>query len=83
MMEGCQVLGDDLLFSSKTNKLIEGFYKHTMNKHYKNKFINSGGIGIFLDLNEIRWYEDVIFKQEIIILTEDIQYQLLTNYLNP
>ena len=67
----------------KTNNNIEGFYKHTMNKHYKNKFITSKGIDMFLDLSEIRWYEDVIFKQEIKIQTEDIWHQLLTNYLNP
>ena len=67
----------------KTNNNIEGFYKHTMNKHYKNKFITSKDIDMFLDLSEIRWYEDVIFNQEIKIQTEDIWHQLLTNYLNP
>ena len=67
----------------KTNNLIEGFYKHTMEKYYKNRFITSEGIDMFLDLSEIRWYEEVVFKQEIEIPTQDIWKNLVKNYLNP
>ena len=49
----------------KTNNLIEGFYKYTMEEYYKGRFITSQGIDMFLDLNEIKWYEEVIFQQEI------------------
>ena len=67
----------------KTNNLIEGFYKHTMEKYYKKRFITSEGIDMFLNLNEIRWYEEVAFSQEIEIPTQDIWKELITNYLNP
>ena len=30
---------------------------------------------MFLDLSEIRWYEDVVFKQEIKIQTENIRHK--------
>lgn len=63
-------LKNDLI--PKTNNLIEGFYKHTMKKYYKNKFITSQGIDMFLNLSEIRWYEEVVFQQEIKIQTNDI-----------
>ena len=36
-----------------------------MEKHYKNTFQTSEGIDIFLNLSEIRGYEDVVFQQEI------------------
>ena len=48
----------------KTNNLIERFYKYTMEEYYKGRFITSQGIHMFLDLNEIKWYEEVIFQQE-------------------
>lgn len=67
----------------KTNNLIEGFYKHTMEKYYKKRFITSEGIDMFLDLSEIRWYEEVVFGQEIEIPTQDIWKELITNYSNP
>ena len=67
----------------KTNNWVEGFYKHTMEKHYKNTFITSEGIDMFLDLSEIRWYEDVVFKQEIEIQTDDIWNNLIKNHPNP
>lgn len=67
----------------KTNNLIEGYYKHTMEKHYKNTFITSEGIDMFLDLSEIRWYEEVVFKQKIEIQTGDLWHNLITNYDNP
>lgn len=67
----------------KTNNWIEGFYKHTMEKHYKNTFITSEGIDMYLNLSEIRWYEEVVFKQEIEIQTDDIWQKLITNYFNP
>ena len=56
----------------KTNNLLEGFYKHTMDKNYKKRFLTSEGIEMYLDLCIIRWYEDVVFKQEIEIPTGDI-----------
>lgn len=74
-------LENDLI--PKTNNLIEGFYKHTMEKYYKNKFITSQGIDMFLNLSEIRWYEDVVFQQEIEIQTNDIWQKLIKNYSNP
>ena len=37
----------------KTNNLIEGVYRHTMEKYYKNKFITSQSIYMFLNLSEI------------------------------
>ena len=74
-------LENDLI--PKTNNNIEGFYKHTMKKYYKNKFITSEGIDMFLDLSEIRWYEEVVFKQKIEIQTDDIWHKLITNYDNP
>ncbi|ALT69738.1 hypothetical protein [Methanobrevibacter millerae] len=67
----------------KTNNLIEGFYKYTMEEYYKRRFITSQGIDIFLDLNEIKWYEEVIFQQEIEIQTNNLWQNLLTKYLNP
>ena len=54
-----------------------------MEKHYKNTFITSEGIDMFLDLSEIRWYEDVVFKQEIEIQTDDIWNNLIKNHPNP
>jgi len=44
---------------------MERFYKHAIEKYYKNKFITLEGIDMFLDLSEIRWYEEVVFKQMI------------------
>ena len=67
----------------KTNNWIEGFYKHTMEKYYKTRFITSEGIDMYLNLSEIRWYEEVVFKQEIEIQTDDIWHELITNYFNP
>lgn len=67
----------------KTNNLIEGFYKYTMEEYYKRRFITSQGIDMFLDLNEIKWYEEVIFQQEIEIQTNNLWQNLLTKYLNP
>ena len=67
----------------KTNNLIEGFYKYTMEEYYKGRFITSQGIHMFLDLNEIKWYEEVIFQQEIEIQTNNLWQNLLTKYLNP
>ena len=67
----------------KTNNLIEGFYKYTMEKYYKSRFITSHGIDMFLDLNEIKWYEEVTFQQEIEIQTNNLWQNLLTKYLNP
>ena len=67
----------------KTNNLIEGFYKYTMEEYYKRRFITSQGIHMFLDLNEIKWYEEVIFQQEIEIQTNNLWQNLLTKYLNP
>ena len=67
----------------KTNNLVEGFYKHTMEKYYKKRFRTSEGIDMFLDLNEIRWYEDVVFHQEIEIPTQEIWKELITKYFNP
>ena len=54
-----------------------------MEKHYKNTFITSEGIDMYLNLSEIRWYEEVIFKQEIEIQTDDTWQKLITNYFNP
>ena len=67
----------------KTNNLIEGFYKHTMEKYYKKRFITSEGTDMFLDLSEIRWYEEAIFHQEIEIPTQNIWKVLIKNYFNP
>ena len=67
----------------KTNNNVEGFFKHTMEKHYKNTFQTSDGIDIFLNLSEIRWYEDVVFQEEIEIQTEDVWHELITKYTNP
>ena len=67
----------------KTNNLIEGFYKYTMEEYYKGRFITSQGIDMYLNLSEIRWYEEVVFKQEIKIQTDDIWQKLITNYFNP
>ena len=67
----------------KTNNLMEGFYKYTMEKYYKGRFITSQGIDIFLDLNEIKWYEEVTFQQEIEIPTQNLWQNLLTKYFNP
>ena len=67
----------------KTNNLIEGFYKYTMEKYYKGRFITPQGINMFLDLNEIKWYEEVVFQQDIEIPTQDLWEGLLINYLNP
>ena len=54
-----------------------------MEEYYKNKFITSEGIDMFLDLSEIRWYEDVVLKQEIEIPTTEIWHELFTNFFNP
>ena len=67
----------------KTNNLIERFYKYTMEEYYKGRFITSQGIDMFLDLNEIKQYEEVIFQQEIEIQTNNLWQNLLTKYLNP
>ena len=67
----------------KTNNLMEGFYKYTMENYYKGRFITPEGIDMFLDLNEIKWYEEVVFQQEIEIPTQDLWEGLLRNYLNP
>lgn len=67
----------------KTNNLMEGFYKYTMEKYYKRRFITSHGIDMFLDLNEIKWYEEVTFQQEIEIPTQNLWQNLLTKYFNP
>ena len=50
-----------------------------MEEYYKGRFITSQGIDMFLDLNEIKWYEEVIFQQEIEIQTNN----LWQKYLNP
>ena len=62
---------------------MEGFYKYTMENYYKGRFITPEGIDMFLDLNEIKWYEEVVFQQEIEIPTQDLWEGLLRNYLNP
>ena len=67
----------------KTNNTVEGYYKHTMEKYYKNTFQTSEGIDTFLELSEIRWYEDVVFQQEIEIQTNDIWHNVITSYSNP
>ena len=67
----------------KTNNLIERFYKYTMEEYYKGRFITSQGIHMFLDLNEIKWYEEVTFQQEIEIPTQNLWQNLLTKYFNP
>lgn len=54
-----------------------------MEKHYKNTFITSQGIDMYLNLSEIRRYEEVVFKQEIEIQTDDIWQKLITKYFNP
>lgn len=54
-----------------------------MEEYYKGRFITSQGIDMFLDLNEIKWYEEVIFQQEIEIQTNNLWQNLLTKYLNP
>ena len=54
-----------------------------MKKYYKNTFQTSEGIDTFLELSEIRWYEDVVFQQEIEIQTNDIWHNLITSYSNP
>ena len=74
-------LENDLI--PKTNNWMEGFYKHTMKKYYKSRFITSEGIDMFLDLSEIRWYEEVVFHQKIEIYSDNIWQILLTDYANP
>lgn len=54
-----------------------------MEKYYKRRFITSDGIDMFLDLNEIKWYEEVVFQQEIEIPTRDLWEELITEYINP
>lgn len=54
-----------------------------MEEYYKGRFITSQGIDMFLDLNEIKWYEEVVFQQDIEIPTQDLWEGLLINYLNP
>ncbi len=66
-----------------TNNLLEGFYKYAMEKYYKRRFITPEGIDMFLDLNEIKWYEEVVFQQEIEIPTQNLWEELIRNYTNP
>ena len=60
----------------KTNNWLELFFKIVFPKKYRNRFKTIKGVTRFLRMGKIRWYENVVLKEEIKLEKEDKWTQL-------
>lgn len=64
----------------KTNNWLELFFKIVFPKRYRKRFKTTKGVKRFLKNGKIKWYENTVLKEEIIIDRTDAWFQLSQKY---
>jgi len=64
----------------KTNNWLELFFKIVFPKKYRKRFKTTKGVKRFLKNGKIKWYENTVLKEEIIIDRTDTWSQLSQKY---